>query len=81
MLFALGIIVGMLVLLAVICTLIYFRTSIEYRTKIIETRIQQAGPRPKGFVMEPESDADEFRRNIIADNRKMGRDTKLSELE
>jgi len=80
MILTLGIIIGILLSILNVCVLIYFRTSIEYRTKIIETRIHQAGPRPKGYVFEPDSEIDEARDEIIAKNRKKGRDTNINEL-
>ena len=36
--------------------------------------------KPKGFIIEPESDADEARNDIIEKNKKAGRDTKVSDL-
>ena len=59
----------------------YFRRVIEHKVTVIEKQIEMVGPRPKGFIIEPDSEADEIRAGIIARNRSQGRDTKLSELE
>lgn len=59
----------------------YFRRTIEHKVTVIEKRIESMGPKPRGFIVEPMSEADEVRENIIARNRSQGRDTKLSELE
>ncbi|KKQ80090.1 MAG: hypothetical protein UT01_C0020G0007, partial [Candidatus Daviesbacteria bacterium GW2011_GWA1_38_7] len=47
---------------------------------VIEKQVMNAGPRPKGFIIEPESEADEVRAEIKKKNNKLGRDTKLEEL-
>lgn len=58
----------------------YFRRMIEHKTTIIEKMIDGVGPKPQGFIVEPDSELEIVRRDIIANNRKHGRDTKLSEL-
>lgn len=65
----------------IVATLTFFRRVIESRVEIIGTAIENAGPRPKGFIIEPESDTDELREKIIASNKKDGRDTPISELQ
>ena len=75
-----GIFIGILISILVILTLTFFRSAIERRVIVIEKQIANAGPRPKGFIIEPEEDADEMRREIIESNRRAGRDTKLDDL-
>ena len=79
--FTLGYFVGILnaVLIAVILT--YFRRVIEHKISIIEKQIDIKGPRPEGFIIEPSSEAEESRERIIAENRKKGLDTPISELQ
>jgi len=49
--------------------------------EITSKQIEAKGPKPKGFIIEAESDADEARNEIIAENRRKGRDTSISELQ
>lgn len=81
MYFFLGIITGLLIAILIVVTLTYFRRVIEQKTTIIEKQIENLGPRPSGFLIEPESPAEEARRQIIARNSKEGKSTKLSELQ
>lgn len=81
MLFALGFIAGIAVSTLVIVTLSYFRRLVEQKMNVIATQIENAGPRPRGFIIEPESDAEEARAKIIARNRSQGKDTSISELQ
>lgn len=80
MMFALGVIVGILVSVLIVLTLVFFRASVEKKIKIIERVVEAAGPKPKGFIYEPPSEADEAREDIIARNRKEGKDTRMEEL-
>ena len=79
--FILGLIAGLLISILTLVTMTYFRRVIEHKVTVIEKQIEMVGPRPKGFIIEPDSEADEIRAGIIARNRSQGRDTKLSELE
>lgn len=78
-------------LLGFLCGFIFFGTSYAivfyHRTKIgkvidkIEDKIDRAsGNKQRGFIIEPDSDADEARAEIIARNRAEGKDTKFEEL-
>lgn len=78
--FALGTITGLLIATLIVATLVYFRRVIEHKATIIEKAIENAGPRPKGFVMEPPSENEELRAQIIAENKKKGKDTPINEL-
>jgi len=75
-----GYILGVVSMCFVFIVLTYFRRTIEHRVNIIEKWVENAGPKPKGFIVEPDSDADDARAEIIAKNKAEGRDTKLSEL-
>lgn len=76
----LGIIIGFLISILLVIILVYFRHPIESKVIVIEKAIENAGPRPKGFIVEPESESDEARASIIAENKKMGKDTRYEEL-
>jgi len=78
--FILGIILGFIIVNVIVATLIFFRHPISRKVeKIMNTPIFIAN-KPKGFIIEPESDADEARNDIIEKNKKAGRDTKVSDL-
>jgi hypothetical protein len=78
--FILGFIAGIVVFISIAVILIYFRKVIDQKLEIIKSQIELKGPRPKGFIIEPESEADEARSAIIAKNNAQGKPTKLSEL-
>lgn len=80
MIFILGIITGLLFSILVVLVLVYFRRSIEVKTQVIEKKIEAKSPRPKGFIVEPMSEAEQVREAIIERNRKAGRDTPISDL-
>jgi len=80
MILLLGIIIGLLIAIVVALTTLLFRHPIHRVSSIIEKNIGAVGPKPKGFIVEPTTDAEESRANIIAKNRKEGRDTPLSDL-
>lgn len=79
--FGFGFIAGIAISILVVVILTYFRQVIEPKIEIIGKQIKNAGPRPKGFIINPLSDADEARANIIARNKVQGRSTKISELQ
>lgn len=81
MLFALGFIAGLATAILIVSTLTFFRRVIEHKVSIIEKQIDIVGPKPQGFLIEPESQADEARAKIKARNDAAGRPTKLSELQ
>lgn len=78
--FIAGTIVGLLLSILVLVILIYYRVPIEKYTRPIERKITEAGPKSKGFIFEPLSDADASREEIIKKNQKEGKDTHISEL-
>jgi len=78
--FILGFITSFLAAIFIFVILTYFRAGIEKRIKIIETRIESAGSKPKGEIFLPEEEIDIERKKIIAKNKKAGRDTPISEL-
>lgn len=80
MLFILGFIIGLIVACLIVATLTFFRRVIEHRVNIIEKQIDIKGPRPKGYIIEPQSDAEEVREKIIEKNRMEGKDTPIKDL-
>ena len=78
--FAFGYIAGLATSILIITTLTYFRRVVERKITVMEKLIENAGPRPKGFIVEPLSDADNARAQIIARNKSQGRDTPINEL-
>lgn len=78
--FFLGLIVGLLVAILVVVTVIYFRKVIESRIEVIRSQVELSGPRPKGYIIEPEAEAEEVRNNIIKKNKEEGKDTYFKDL-
>lgn len=78
--YIIGFIIGILFSTLVIATLAFFRSAIERRMIVIERKMMDAGPQPRGFIVEPTDEGDEIRAGIIERNRKLGRDTHVSEL-
>jgi len=78
--FILGVIVGMILSAIEVVVLIYFRKSIEQKTRIVERQIENKGPRPRGFIVDIPDEEDEIREEIIKENSRKGRDTPLSDL-
>ena len=81
LLFALGFIAGLVVAVLVVVTLTFLRRVIEKRITVVQKAIENKGPRPKGIIVEPTSEADEAREEIINKNNQMGKDTPISELQ
>ena len=81
MIFALGIVTGLLIAIVIMLATLFFRHPIHKITNIIEKNLGNAGPRPRGFIVEPSTDAEASRSEIIAKNRREGRDTPISDLE
>lgn len=78
--YALGIMTGLLLSLVVISLLTFFRRIIEHKITMIEKYVDQVSPSPKGFIVEPDSEADVLRAQIIEENRKLGKDTPIQDL-
>ena len=78
--FLLGIICGIAISILIAIILVFLNNPIQQKITVIEKKISNAGPRPKGFIIEPKEEADEIREEIIEKNRREGRDTKISDL-
>lgn len=76
----LGIIIGLLIAILVLLTLTYFKSVVENKIAVVQKTIENAGPRPQGFIFEPYDDARESREEIIERNRAQGKDTYVEEL-
>lgn len=81
MMFALGFVAGVAMSAFVAAVLAYFRHPIVAAMATTETKLANAGPRPRGFVYEPPSEADLAREEIVRKNAEQGRDTPISELQ
>lgn len=78
--FALGYIAGVATCVFIAAALAYFRSPIVSTITAAEARIAMAGPRPKGFIFEPEPEAETVRQAHIAENAAQGKDTPIAEL-
>ena len=76
----LNFIAGLLTAIFILLVLTYFRSSVEKRITVIERKIQEAGPKPKGFIIESQTDAEIAREEIVEANKKQGKTTNFSEL-
>lgn len=81
MLFALGIITGIALCVFVAAVLLFFKKPIIQMGATHAKKIELAGVRPRGFIVEQKSEADVFREDRIRDNAEQGKDTPISELQ
>lgn len=79
--FALGYIAGIATCAFLAALLTYFRKPIIQTLSRVETTISNAGPRPRGFILEPESESEVARRMHIQRNAEQGKDTPIAELQ
>lgn len=80
MLFALGFIAGVVVCVFIAAVIILIQKPLYQITVPLIKKLEVAGPRARGFISEPISDADEVRAARIAENAEQGKDTPISEL-
>lgn len=78
--FALGFIAGVASCVFIAVVLVLLRRPITQAVDPIIQRIENAGPRARGFVVEPEDESEIVRREHIKRNAEQGRDTPISEL-
>ena len=78
--FILGFLAGMTFSILVVLTIVFLKHKVERITTVIEKQVSSKGPRPKGFIVEPESDGQRARQAIIDHNQRMGRSTPISDL-
>lgn len=60
--------------------LAYFRKPLIQTLAHMETTLSRIGPGPKGFIIDPEPEADIMRREHVRKNAERGRDTPIQEL-
>lgn len=77
---SLGVLIGFAIAVLIVATLAFFKKAIMPHIEIVEQKLENAGPQRRGFIVEPESDADEAREEHYEKNRREGRDTPISEL-
>lgn len=80
MLFLFGFWTGILVAILVLLSVLFFRRYFSPKLHALEKQIEIHSPRPKGYVVEPKSEADQTREEIIAQNKAQGKDTHISDL-
>lgn len=83
MIFLIGYTIGLLNAIILILAFLYFKEPIISGSKIFETKVDRLKDRTgqkQGAIFFALSPADEARRKKIEQNRKMGRDTHISEL-
>ena len=78
--FILGLIIGLLISILTFVILAFFRSAIEKKIIVVEKALSNAGPKPRGFIIEPKDEIELIREEIIKENKIHGKDTKISEL-
>ena len=78
--FLLGYVGGIATATLVAALLVLFKHPVERSIKTVETTISSIGPRPKGYIFQPEDEATEMRNEIITKNKKRGLDTPIKDL-
>jgi len=78
--FLIGLITGILLSTLILMSLTFLHRTIEKKIMIIENKLRESGPKPTGFIIEPEDELEEARQSIIEKNRRQGKDTHISEL-
>ncbi len=68
--YVIGFIAGLLVAILIVATLTFFRRVIENRIEIVQKQVDIKGPRPKGYIIEPVSEAEDIREQVINKNKK-----------
>ena len=81
MLFLLGYAAGIASAALLVGIAAYFRPHVESVVSSVGRKLEALRPSARGFIVEQESDEEEFRRNRIEENQKLGKDTKISELQ
>lgn len=76
----LGYIAGLVTAALVAATLAYFKSPIQRMVESTKQSLENAGPRPRGFIFEPENETELARKKIVAKNSEQGKDTPISEL-
>lgn len=74
-----GIVIGMLISVSVFVLVNLYKTPLLQEVYRAERKLQAVNA-PKGFIVEPDTWADERRQEIIERNKAEGKDTKLSDL-
>lgn len=72
---------GTLTVIAIFVILAYFRVAIQRTLTIIEKKLGNAGPQPRGAIILPEDEVEQIRREHIKKNSEQGKDTPISELQ
>ncbi len=80
MFFIFGYITGLLTAILIVATLAYFRRIIERVTETALKQVDLHGPRPKGYIFEAPSEAEQAREKILDYNKAKGKDTPINEL-
>ena len=78
---AIGYAVGVATCAFIATALAYFRRPIIQTLSHVEDKLANAGPRPRGYLFDPEPPAEAERRRILRENAEKGKDTPISELQ
>lgn len=79
MLYALGLLTGLLLSCLVFIVLTFYRSAIEQRIRVVERKILSLNP-PAGSVYTPPTEVEEWQRSVIEENRKLGLSTNIEDI-
>ena len=79
MLYALGLLTGLLLSCLVFLMLTFYRSAIEQRIRVIERKVQGLHPHT-GSVYMPPSEVEEWQRSVIEENKKNGFTTNIEDI-
>ncbi|MAG45118.1 hypothetical protein CL633_04510 [bacterium] len=80
MTFSLGIITGILLMIAIFLIILYFKSDFKPEEKKIKTINNKPKKKLKGGIIPPPDELREAQKRIINENKKYGRATRLEEL-
>ena len=80
MLLALGVLLGIAISALILVVLVVMQEPVNTQKRYIIDKLKEIGPKEKGLIIEPDSDAEIARQAIIEKNKQEGRDTPIEEL-
>ena len=78
--YTLGYLTGIVTATLIVATLTFFKKAVVTKVERVERFLESKGPQQRGFIVEPDDEAEEVRQEVIEKNRREGRDTPLSDL-
>lgn len=80
-LIATGIIIGLILACLVFLSVAFLRSPLERLAARAARMASEAGPRTRGGIVEPESEGDLVRQNVMERNEELGKDTTIRDFD